>query len=123
MKTDGERLKEELILKEEQLLNNAIRNDASKIADLIQNGCIEILSSGKQQIFQQGQLFGNADGELYIISKSEKMIDLSDDCKLLLYVAGKVSKNERLTSSRSSIWKKIDGKWKMIFHQGTNFIV
>lgn len=120
MKNEEDRIKSELILKEEQLLENDIRNDGSSITELIEDKCIEISASGKQRIYKSGELFGNVDGELYIVSNSVRLINISDDCKLLLYIVEKVNKNKRLKSNRSSIWKKTDGKWKMIFHQGTD---
>ncbi len=102
------------------MLENAIRNDPVKIADFVENGCVEIPASGGERQYKTGEVFENVDGELYILSNSVKLIDLSEDCKLLLYVAGKVSKNSRIKSNRSSIWKNIGGQWKVIFHQGTN---
>jgi hypothetical protein len=120
MVNEEDRIRKELTSKEEQLLKNSIRNDAGKIAELIDDNCIEFTASGEQSKYKSGDLFGNVDGELYIISGSVKLIDLSEDCKLLLYVAAKVIKNTRVKSNRSSIWKKINGKWKIVFHQGTN---
>jgi len=115
-----DRLKRELILKEEALLENSVRNDARRIAALIQEGCIEISSSGRQRIYQTGELFENLEGELYIVSNSVRLMSLGEDCKLLQYSAGMVTKNSRVKSIRSSIWQRIDGQWKMRFHQGTN---
>lgn len=120
MATETDRIRKELILKEEQLLKNSIRNDAGKIAELIDDNCIEFTASGRQNVYRPGELFGSVDGESYIDSDSVRLVDLSEDCKLLLYVAAKVNKNTRLKSNHSSIWKKSDGTWKMVFHQGTN---
>ncbi len=46
---------------------------------------------------------------------------LSDDCILAMY---KLIKHDEINESkkyslRSSIWKLINGKWKMFFYQGT----
>lgn len=120
MVNEEERLRKELISKEEQLLENSIRKDAAKIAELLDDSCIEFTASGRQQIYHPGEQFGNVDGELYIDSNTIRFIDISEDCKLLLYVGAKVNKNVRMKSNHSSLWKKTDGKWKMIFHQGTN---
>ena len=120
MGTEADKIRKELILKEEQLLKNSIRNDAGKIAELIDDTCIEFTASGRQNVYRPGELFGSVDGESYIDSDSIHLIDLSEDCKLLLYVAAKVNKNTRLKSNHSSIWKKNNGTWKMVFHQGTS---
>jgi hypothetical protein len=120
MGIEDERTRKELIFNEEQLLKNSIRNDAGKIAELLEDNCTEFTASGKQNRYRPGELFGNVDGESYIDSNTVRLVDLSENCKLLLYVAAKVNKNTRMKSNCSSIWKKIDGKWKMVFHQGTN---
>lgn len=120
MGTEEDRIKKELLLKEEQLLENAVRNDAAKIGDLIDASCLDCTATGKQQTYQPGALFENVEGVLYIDSNTVRYVDLSEDCKLLVYIAAKVNKNTRMKSNHSSIWKKRDGKWKMVFHQATN---
>jgi hypothetical protein len=122
MVTEEGRIKKELISKEEQLFDNSIRNDANKIAELIHDNAIEITASGEQSRYQNGDLFGNVDGISYIDSNTVQLIHLSDDCKLLVYIAAKVNKNVRSKTNNSSIWKKNDGKWKIVFHQGTAHI-
>jgi len=45
---------------------------------------------------------------------------LSDSMALATYEAEKVSGGrERVVSRRSSIWRLTDGRWRMVFHQGT----
>jgi hypothetical protein len=120
MGIEEDRIKKELLAKEEQLLENAVRNDAAKIADLIDGSCLFYTASGKPQTYRPGEIFVNLDGVLYIDSNSVRYVDLSENCKLLVYIAAKVNKNTRTKSNHSSIWKKNDGKWKMVFHQMTN---
>lgn len=120
MGLEENRIRKELILKEEQLLENDIRNDASRIAELITDNCIELTASGKQLHYRHGELFGSVDGVSYIDSNTVKLVDLSEDCKLVVYIAAKVNKNTRMKSNNSSVWKKTDGKWMMVFHQVTN---
>ncbi len=120
MDNEKERIIKELISKEEQLLDNNIRNDAGKIAEIIDDSSIEINESGKLHNYRRGELFGNVDGQSYIDSNTVKLIDISDDCKLLLYISVKVNKNARMKSSNSSIWKRADNQWKIVFHQVTN---
>jgi len=117
---EDERLMRELVRKEEQLLENTFRSDADKVATIVQVGCIEFSASGGQQVYAAGQKLEGLDGVLYIVSDSVRLIDVSEDCKLLLYVAGRVSKNRRVNTNRSSLWKNFDGQWKVVFLQGTN---
>jgi hypothetical protein len=120
MGNENGRIQKELISKEELLLENDFRNNAGSITELIDADCIAISASGKQSQYKPGELFGTVDGVQYIDSNTVRLIDLAENCKLLLYVVVKVIKNNRIKSNCSSIWKKIDDKWKIVFHQETN---
>jgi ribonuclease HI len=120
MGNEAEGMQEKLILKEESLLENSTRNDPSLIEKLMDDNCIEFSASGRQRVYRRGDKMENADGVLYIDSATVRSINLSEDCILLLYVGVKVNKNVRTKSNCSSVWKKTDGEWKMVFHQGTN---
>lgn len=119
MGIEEDRLRKELVAKEELLLDNAVRNDAGKIAELLDANFVEFTSSGAQYRYSPGATFGDIDGISYVDCDTVRMLDISDNCKLLLYVNSRVCKNARIKSNRSSVWKKIDGKWKLVFHQGT----
>jgi hypothetical protein len=119
MATAADKTRDELILKEEKLLENGFRKDASRIQGLIDDSCIEIAETGKLCSYKPGDTFEAIDGELYIISDTAKLIELSADCMLLTYVAAKVKKNARIKSTCSSVWKKGGDKWKRVFHQRT----
>ena len=120
MVTEQDRIKKELIAGEEQLLENNIRADAGKIAELIDDNCLELTASGKRNQYHPGEIFEKLDGVFYIDSNTVTLVDLSEDCKLLVYVAAKVLKNSRTKSNCSSVWKKKQGTWKIVFHQETN---
>jgi hypothetical protein len=115
-----ERLKKDLILKEELLLDNIVRIDAKKISELIDASYTEFTEIGTQAKWRPGDPFEVQNGVLYIDSSTVKLVDLSDDCKLLLFVSAKVNKNSRQKANCSSVWRKNDGKWKLAFHQRTN---
>lgn len=120
MRSEEERLIKMFIQNEELLLNNDGGNDTKKISDIIDANCIEFSESGKINSYYPGKILDDVDGVLYIDDASAKLINLSEDCKLLLYVATKVKKNARMKENCSSTWKKTNGKWKIIFHQRTN---
>jgi len=115
----SDRLKKELISYEERLFDNAVRTDPLRIAEILDAGCVEICLNGSQIAYLPGEVFAKLDGVHYIDSDNAKLLDLSDDCKLLSYVGSRVVKNVRTKSSHSSVWKKADGKWKIVFRQGT----
>jgi len=48
-----------------------------------------------------------------------KEYGLSDNIVLVLYIIEKKYMNQIIRTNRSSIWKKENENWKIIFHQGT----
>ncbi len=115
---------EQQILKlENDLLKVEVRKSAQKINELLASDFIEFTSSGSEYYYKDGDVFQveNDNNLLYGEILDFKIKELSDGCILALY---KVKKNSELNknkkySLRSSIWKCFNGKWKMIFHQGT----
>ena len=119
MGNEAERIQAELIAKEESLLENSTRNAPRRVAELLDDSCVDFETSGKRSVYRRGDRLENADGVLYIDSASVSSMSLSEDCILLLYIGVKVNKNVRIKSNCSSIWKRSEGQWKMAFHQGT----
>lgn len=111
-----------IIVENEILLTeDEIRNDANEISNLLSTDFIEYTSSGKIYHYTVGDVFGSNDGKIVIDRESIKCTKLSEDVFLLLYIAVKSSNNDNsIRSNRSSIWKNVEGKWKIVFHQGTN---
>ena len=119
MATEKDKLKRELMLKEERLLENATRTDTLKLDEILGPGCIAQLEDGRRVDYAPGSLFDVVEGALYIESDAIDLVDLAEDCKLLVYVAAKVNKNKRSKYRCGSVWKKADGTWKIAFHQRT----
>ena len=57
----------------------------------------------------------------YATFQKLKIAWLSDDIALLTYRSVKTEGDDprRELANRASIWKRIDGRWRMVFHQGT----
>lgn len=115
-KSDIEKI---LLSNEELLLKNEIRTDPAAISPLVQDGCVEVTEQGARHAYQSGKAFGTNDGVLYIIDKTAQVVDLADDCKLLLYSAARVKKDTRTKAHCSSVWKMIGDAWKVVYHQRT----
>jgi hypothetical protein len=118
------KLKERILQLEKELLKSEVRKSSQKINEILSDDFIEFCSSGNIYCYKNGDIFQEKDDEL---ENNWRILDfeikeLSDDCILALYKVIKLNeKNEKKRSSiRSSIWKLHYGKWKMIFHQGTN---
>jgi len=115
---------EKLILKlENDLLKSEIRKSTQKINEILADDFIEFTSSGSEYHYKSGDVFQeqNDNHELLWQIVDFKIKQLSDHCILAIYRLIKHNEvNENIKYSlRSSIWKCCDGKWKMLFHQGT----
>jgi hypothetical protein len=107
-------------LLEERLLQTNIRHSENDLDELLADEFIEFGSSGqifnKKQVMEALQM--EAPQQLSLIDF--KTINLAPDIILARYRAVKQPQDGRkVYSLRSSIWKLIDNRWQMIFHQGT----
>ncbi|WP_297426642.1 DUF4440 domain-containing protein [Clostridium sp.] len=115
---------EMLILQNEnELLRSEIRKSPQKIKEILADNFIEYTSSGSEYHYKDGDVFQeqNDSNELFGQIIDFKIKQLSDSCILATYKLVKhneLNENKKY-SLRSSIWKCFDGRWKMIFHQGT----
>jgi len=118
-----ESLKKHILKLEKDLLKPEIRQSVEKTSELLIDGFTEFTSSGNiynyniGQVIDEGANLQEMDWEITDFEINQ----LSNDCVLATYRLIKHSKldENRKYSLRSSIWKCFDGKWKMIFHQGT----
>jgi len=117
-------VKEHILQLESDLLRSEVRKSAHRIEDLLADDFIEFCSSGNEYHYRKGDVFQEQDDhkELLWEITDFKITELSEDCIMATYKLIKHDEQNDMKkySLRSSIWKHMDGKWKMIFHQGTN---
>jgi hypothetical protein len=106
---------------EECLIQPDFRKSAQQVADLLADGFIEFGSSGR--IFNKEQIIETLQHEPTIqISLMEfQASDLAPGVILVTYraVRHNAADEQPVYSLRSSIWKLVEGRWQMVFHQGT----
>jgi hypothetical protein len=99
---------------EERLLHPAVRASPEEVATLLADEFIEFGSSGriydKQQIIR---LLQEEQGEAQLTLAEFSARRLSADVALVTY---RVLESRTI---RSSIWNFQEGRWRMVFHQGT----
>lgn len=118
-----ESLKRQILQLENDLLKPEIRQSVAKTSELLSDGFTEFTSSGYiynysiGQVIDEGTNLQEMDWEI----TDFEINPLSNDCVLATYRLTKHSESNenKKYSLRSSIWKCFEGKWKMIFHQGT----
>ena len=106
---------------EERLLQRDVRSSAEEIAKLLADEFIEFGSSGR--VFNKHHVIEALRGERSPARTADGLTVrwLTKYVALVAYrtVSRISTTGEQRRTLRSSIWKRIDGRWQMIFHQGT----
>jgi len=115
-------IEEHLRTLEEELLQSDVRKTATRLDELLAEEFIEFGSSG--QVFDKHQIIRILQTEALARRSLNdfKAMSLAPGVFLISYRAIRYgAAGEQLASSlRSSVWKLMDGRWQMVFHQGTS---
>lgn len=106
---------------EEDLLRPEVRHSVSALMELLAEDFVEIGSSG--DVYDRGRIIAElADEQAVKITLSDfGLRQLADDVALVTYRAT-IHHEDRPgpgESWRSSLWVFREGRWRMVFHQGT----
>ena len=105
---------------EEQLLRPDVRRSTQALDDLLADEFIEFGSSGR--VYDKQQIIASLPNEKAVprtLSQFKTTI-LAPGVILATYHSTYWNPDKKPTHSRRcSIWKLINGRWQMIFHQGT----
>ena len=117
---------EEIRLLEQKLHLPQIRQSPAIVAELLAEGFVEFGSSGMVYADKEELIAGLAaekseEAAPPIISRDYAFRSISPDAVLVTYRSIRQAREngEERHTLRSSIWQRIDGRWQMIFHQGT----
>jgi len=118
---EGKKSPEEHIRQmEERLLLPEVRKSIKELDEILADDFIEIGSSG---VYNKPQIIESLKDEppTQRSLADFKAFNLAPDVILVTYRVVKYSPSDRspVFSLRSSIWKFLDGRWQMVFHQGT----
>jgi len=109
---------------EERLLRPEVRSSADQVSSLIADDFIEFGSSGR--VYDKAQIVAALTEEqrqgptVQATAHDVQVRMLADGVALITYRTVRHPPYASVTQSRrSSIWKSIDGRWQMVFHQGT----
>jgi hypothetical protein len=113
---------EELIRElEERLLQPGVRQSVAEVADLLADDFVEFTSSGRI-LDKQATIKGlqhETPMTIYLTEYQAKR--LAPEVMLVTYRAHRAvpAPAQSITSLRCSIWTWINGRWRLVFHQGT----
>ncbi len=98
-----------------------IRNSADELDKLVADQFIEFGSSGNSYNKEQIKNSLGSESDLQITATDFDLKQLSSDVVFVTYRVTMTYKGfgKERYSLRSSIWRFIDDRWQMIFHQGT----
>ncbi len=104
---------------EERLLQADVRQSAAEVAELLANDFIEFGSSGRiyDKLTTIAALQHESPAKFTLTDYQAKM--LASDVILVTYHAVRSDSTSAAQSLRSSVWQQLDGRWQLVFHQGT----
>jgi len=105
---------------ERALLDPAIRADRGRLDSLIAGDFLEIGASGA--VFGKAEVLARLPGESGIAFEAGPMRvqRIGADVARVVYAASRDADGDVRRSLRSSWWRReADGRWRMVFHQGT----
>jgi len=108
-------LTEHLQLLEERLLKVEVRENKDKLAEILADDFVEIGSSG--QMFSKDECLEFGVSKAVMVMDNFEIEILAENVVLATYFVE--NRTSGKNSLRSSIWKFIDNRWQMLFHQGT----
>lgn len=108
---------------EEALFKPAVRASPEALDRLLADSFVEFGRSGgvpdKTEVIRS-LAEGNAETVDVPAARDFVLRSLADDVVLLTYLSFRVANGcEERHTLRSSIWRFIEGRWQMVFHQGT----
>jgi len=108
-------LTDHLKLLEESHLKAEVRENKDKLAEILADGFVEIGSSG--QMYGKDECLSLGVSKAVMVMNHFEITILAEDVVLTTYFVE--NKTSGKNSLRSSIWKFIDNRWQLFFHQGT----
>ena len=117
---------DDLAALERELLDATTRANAARVADLLADDFVEFGSSGrvwtKSATIEALAAEDSASAPARIVSDLQ-VKPLGADVALVTYQIRRTEPGAAPTETlRSSIWQRTDGKWRLVFHQGTKRI-
>ena len=111
---------QELLALEMRLLQPEVRRSREAVSDLLADEFVEFGSSGavysKQQVLEALQF----DPPRKRTLEDYRVCDLAEGLCLATYrIVLENPSGGLIQSRRSSIWKNVDGRWQLLFHQAT----
>lgn len=114
----------EIINLEKKIHLKSFRNNPDNTQKIVDDSFFEFTRSGKIVNKQDFITYYQNDPTPDMIMKDPKVTPLSSETALLTYTLSMIMDDGKPElTRRSTIWKRTNGQWKIIFHQGTIVLI
>lgn len=118
----SESVKTTLLALEEELLSFQVRTSATRLNELLADDFVEFGSSGRiydkptiiRELGESGFVAGFEVGDFRLVMSGEDSALVTYRCEVRSDNGDVIRK-----SNRSSLWRLVDDRWQLVFHQGT----
>lgn len=117
---DTNAVRKELFELETSLLQPEVRRSREAVSKLLADGFVEFGSSGS--VYSKEQILDGLKSEVprNLSLADFRICELAEGLFLATYrTMAESPAATMIQSRRSSIWRNVEGRWQMIFHQGT----
>ena len=108
---------------EGSLLTNAVRKDAARVGELLAEEFREFGRSGTVYTKAEILVFLRDEEEIRVGMEDFVCERVAEDVALVTYRSERTEPDGRMIEAlRSSLWVMREGRWQMVFHQGTPLV-
>ena len=115
-------VKATLLALEEELLSFQVRASAARLNELLADDFVEFGSSGRiydkptiiRELGESSFVASFEIGDFFLVMSSEDSALVTYHCEVRSDCGDVIRK-----SNRSSLWRLVDDRWQLVFHQGT----
>jgi hypothetical protein len=115
--TEAETLKAELRALEERLLDADVRRDPAEVGALLAPEFVEFGASGR--VFDRAAIVASLLAEGAPARRRISRVALRELAPGVALLTCRVTRDDGQQTLRSSLWQQREGRWQMVFHQGT----
>ena len=110
-------LADELRALEERLMDPAVRADPEQVAGLLAPDFTEFGASGT--VFDRAAIVASLAAEGQPLGRQMRQFKLRAMGPDMALTTCRVTRSDGRETLRSSVWQRRDGRWLIVFHQGT----
>lgn len=117
LSNEQQALQDQLRAIEERLMDPAVRADPEQVAQLLAPEFTEFGAAGS--VFDRAAIVASLAAEGTPLARSMRQFRLRAMGQDMALTTCRVQRSDGREMLRSTVWQRRDGRWLMVFHQGT----